>query len=242
MMRHYEVRDVMTADPVTVTPATPIKDLAGLLVEQRIGALPVLTPHGRPVGLVTEADLLRKEQLQRDPDGSHSMHLTYRVRRDIATAETAGEIMTRHPATVRAGATVAEAARLMDRHQVRCLLVVDEGGKLLSVVSPRDLLRVFLRPDDDIRAEIIEDVLAGYLGTNPAMVQVDVADGVVRLTGEVERKSMLALLPPAVRAVDGVVDVEGQLSYAIDDTRRPHRLEHDDIDTPSSPLGSRRLI
>jgi len=85
-------------------------------------------------------------------------------------------------------------------------------------------------------------VLAGYLGTNPAMVQVDVADGVVRLTGEVERKSMLAFLLPAVRAVDGVVDVEGQLSYAIDDTRRPHLLKHDDIDRPRSPLGSRRLI
>ena len=159
-MRHYEVRDVMTTDPVTVTPATPVKDLAGILVMQRIGALPVVTLHGRPVGVVTEADLLRKEQLQRDPDGLHSMHLTYRVRRDIATAETAGEIMTRHPATVRADATVAEAARLIDRHQVRCLLVVGADGKLLGVVSPRDLLQVFLRPADDIGTEIIEDVLA----------------------------------------------------------------------------------
>ena len=152
-MRHFEVRDVMTGEPVTVTPATPIKDLAGILVTHRIDALPVVTLHGRPVGLVTEADLLRKEQLQRDPDGSHSMHLTYRVRRDIATAETAGEIMTGHPLTVRADATVAEAARLMDRHQVRCLLVVDDGGKLLGVVSPRDLLRAFLRPDENIRTE-----------------------------------------------------------------------------------------
>ena len=241
-MPHYEVRDVMTADPVTVTPATSIKDLAGILVKQRIGALPVLTPLGRPVGLVTEGDLLRKEQLQRDPEGQHSMQLSYRARRAIATAETAGEIMTRRPATVRAGATTAEAARLMDRYQVRCLLVIDEGGKLLGVVTPRDLLRVFLRPDGDIRTEIIDDVLAGYLGTNPAMVQVDVADGVVRLTGEVERKSMLAFLLPAVRAVDGVVDVEGQLSYAIDDTRRPYRPEHDEIDTPSSPVVARRPI
>ena len=170
------------------------------------------------------------------------MQLSYRARRAIATAETAGEIMTRRPATVRAGATTAEAARLMDRCQVRCLLVIDEGGKLLGVVSPRDLLRVFLRPDDDIRTEIIDDVLAGYLGTNPATVQVDVAGGVVRLAGEVERKSMLAFLLPAVRAVDGVVDVEGQLSYAIDDTRRPYRPEHDEIDTPSSPVAARRLI
>ena len=209
-MRHYEVRDVMTADPVTVTLVAPIKDLAGILVKQQIGALPVLAARDWPVGLVTEADLLRKEQLQRDPDGQHSRHLTYRARRAIATAETAAEIMSRHPVTVRPGATAAEAARLMDRHGVRCLLVVDEGGKLLGVVSPRDLLRVFLRPDEEIRTEIVDDVLTGYLGTNPALVKVDVTDGVVRVAGELQRKSMLALLRPAIRAVDGVIDVEGR--------------------------------
>lgn len=240
-MRHYEVRDLMTTDPVTVTSATPIKDLAGILVKQRIGALPVLTARGRPAGLVTEADLLRKEQLQQDPDGQHSMHLSYRARRAIATAETAGEIMSRHPVTVRPDATAAEAARLMDRHQVSCLLVVDEGGRLLGVASPRDLLRVFLRPDDEIRTEIIGAVLTDYLGTNPAMVQVDVTDGVVRLAGELERKSMLALLPPAVRAVDGVVDVDGQLSYAIDDTWPAHRPEPDAPETVRSPVAARRL-
>jgi CBS domain-containing protein len=221
MMRHYQVRDVMTAEPVTVTPATSVKDVADILVRQRVGAVPVLTVGGKVVGIVTEADLLRKEELQRDPEGQHSMHLTYRARRSIATAENAREIMNTHPATVRAGATVAEAARVMDRQQVTCLLVTDENSKLLGMVSPRDLLRVFLRPDQEIRAEIIREVLAGYLGTNPAMVLLDVTDGVVRLTGELERKSMLALIQPAVRAVDGVIDVEAQLGYAIDDTRLP---------------------
>jgi CBS domain-containing protein len=221
MMRHYQVQDVMTADPVTVTPATPVKDLADILVRQRVGAVPVLTVGGKVVGIVTEADLLRKEELQRDPEGQHSMHLTYRARRDIATAETAREIMSKHPATVRADATVAEAARVMDRQQVTCLLVTDQNSRLLGMVSPRDLLRVFLRPDEQLRAQIISEVLASYLGTNPALVQVDVADGVVRLTGELERKSMLALIQPAVRAVDGVIDVQAQLGYAIDDTRWP---------------------
>jgi CBS domain-containing protein len=238
-MRHYEVRDVMTADPATVTPATPVKDLAGILVGQRIAALPVLTPNGRVAGLVTETDLVRKEQLQRDPEGQHSGHLNYRTRRDIATAETAGELMSTHPVTVRAGATAAEAARLMDRHQAACLLVTDDGGKLLGVVSPRNLLRVFLRPDEEIKAEVTGEVLARYLGTNPALVQVDVTDGVVRLTGELERKSMLESLLPAVRAVEGVVDVEGQLGYAFDDTiRTPHPTEPE---TPHSPVAARRL-
>ena len=220
-MRRYQVQDVMAADPVTVTPATPVKDLADILVRQRVGALPVLTWQGTVAGVVTETDLLRKEELQRDPESPHSMHLTYRIRRAIATAENAREIMNTHPATVRADATVAEAARVMDQQQVSCLLVIDDNGKLLGLVRPRDLLRVFLRPDEEIRAEIISEVLTGYLGTNPALVRVDVTDGVVRLTGEVERKSMLSIVLPVTRAVDGVIDVEGQLSYAIDDTRLP---------------------
>ena len=145
-----------------------------------------------------------------------------------------------HPATVRAEAPMAEAARLMDRLQARCLLVTEEDGKLLGLVSTQDLLRVFLRPDEDIRAEIINDVLSRYLGTNPVLVQVDVTDGVIRLAGELKRKSMLAALLPAVRAVDGVIDVAGQLGYAIDDTRLPHGS--DQPETTTSPVARRRLI
>ena len=81
-MRHYQVRDVMTANPMTVTPATPLKNVAAFLVRGRIGVVPVLTPQGRVAGVVAEGDLLRKEQLQRDPEGRHSMHLPYRIRRD----------------------------------------------------------------------------------------------------------------------------------------------------------------
>jgi len=210
-MRHYQIRDVMTASPVTVTPATPLKNVADILVRGRIGVVPVLTPQGRVAGVVAEGDLLRKEQLQRDPDGRHSADLPYRIRRDIATAETAGELMGHYPATAPADTSVAEAARLMDRHRSRFLLVTSEDGKLLGVVTARDLLRVFLRPDGAIKAEIINDVLSGNQGTGPVLVRVDVTDGVVTLTGELERKSTLNALLPAVRAVDGVIDVKGQL-------------------------------
>jgi CBS domain-containing protein len=217
-MRHYQVRDVMTTDPATVTPAAPLKDVVDILVEQKLSALPVLTLQGKIVGVVAESDLLKKEQLHRDPDGRHSVHLPYRARRELVTAETAGEIMSTHPVTVRADASTAEAARLMDRHRAGCLPVPDENGNLLGVVNPRDLLRVFLRPDEQIRSEIIDELMARYLGTNPAKVHVDVIDGVVRIAGELERKSMLASIHPAIRAVDGVIDVQGQLGYAIDDT------------------------
>jgi CBS domain-containing protein len=158
------VQDVMTVDPVTVTPATPLKELVDILVEQKISSVPVLGLHGRVLGLVAETDLLRKEGLKRDPDVRHSRHMTYRARRDTATAETAGELMSTHPVTARAEMTVAEAARLMDRHQVTCLPVLDDGGKLLGVVSPRELLRVFLRPDEEIQAQTMREVLVDAEG------------------------------------------------------------------------------
>jgi len=85
------------------------------------------------------------------------------------------------------------------------------------VVTARDLLRIFLRPDAAIKAEIVNDVLSRYLGASPAQAQVEVTDGVVRLTGELERKSMLPAALRAVRAVDGVIDVESHLGHAIDD-------------------------
>jgi CBS domain-containing protein len=143
--------------------------------------------------------------------------LSYRDRRAFATAETAGEIMDPHPATVRPEAAVAEAARLMSRHQSRCLLVTDADGKLPGVVNARDLLRIFLRPDEDIKADIVGDMLPRYLGINPVLVDV------------------------AVRAVDGVIDVVDRLGYAIDDTRRPRPDEPDEAETPRSPVAARRL-
>lgn len=214
------------------------------LVGQKISAVPVLSLRGRVLGVVTETELLRKEELKRDPDGRHGIHLNYRARRDLVTAETAGEIMSTAPLTIRPDATVAEAARQMDRHAITCLPVTDENGALLGVVGPRDLLRVLLRPDDEIRAEIVKDVLVGYLGTNPALVQVEVTDGVVRLAGELERGSMVALIGPAVRAVDGVIDVEGELRYAFDDTKALHAPERDESPMTRGthpPVASRRL-
>ena len=243
-MRHQRVRDIMTADPVTVTSATPLKYVAAFLVKQKVSAVPVLSLRGKLLGVVSETDLLRKEELHRDPDSRHSLHLNYRARRDLATGETAGEIMREPVATVRPGATLAEAARLMDRHEVSCLPVVDESGQMLGVVSPRDLLRFFLRPDEDIQAQIVKDVLIGYLATNPALVHVEVSDGVVRLAGELERKSMLTRIWPAVRAVDGVIDVDGDLGYAFDDTRPPPAPERDESPLTRGthpPIAARRL-
>jgi CBS domain-containing protein len=213
----------MTADPVTVTTSTAFKDLVEILVSRRVSGLPVLGRKGKVIGVVCEADLLVKEEAQRDPGARPARRLRRQALRVKAAADTAGDVMTR-PVTVPPSATVAEAARLMDKHHTSCLPVVNEDGKLAGTVGHRDLLRVFLRPDSDIRAEIIDEVLVRYLDTNPVLVRVDVTDGMVTLAGEVGSKSMLPLISLAIRAVDGVVDVEGLLTYAVDDTRMPGLL------------------
>jgi phosphate acetyltransferase len=223
-MHHHKVQEVMTADPATVTSTTPLKHVAEILIKQNVSAVPVLSLRGRVLGIVAETDLLRKEELQRDPDGGHSIHLSFRTRRNLATAETAGEIMSAAPVAVRPDATIAEAARLMDGHRITCLPVTDEAGKLLGVVGPRELLRIFIRSDEEIAAEIVNEILVGYLGTNPALVRVEVTDGVVRLAGELERKSMVVLIRLAQPRADGGPDRSAARVTAIMALRPPEPL------------------
>jgi CBS-domain-containing membrane protein len=89
-MRHYQVRDVMTAGPMTVTPSTPIKEVASMLVRLQVGALPVVTPRDGVMGTVTETDLLRKEQLQQVPGVDHAEQFPVGVGHQQAAGLVAG--------------------------------------------------------------------------------------------------------------------------------------------------------
>jgi CBS domain-containing protein len=140
-MRHLQVREIMNARPITVTPATSLHDVIDILVDRGIGCVPVVSPWGQLVGMVTGGQLLSKRELQRDPASRPAMHLTYRARRAMATAETAGELMSMDLVTVPPGATVPEAVQLMEQHKVDCMPVTGEGRKLLGAIYPPDLLR-----------------------------------------------------------------------------------------------------
>ncbi len=220
-MAHRKVRDVMTTSVVTVGSGTRFKELAGIMARRRISALPVLDSEGRVAGVVSEVDLLRKEEYQQDPAAKRAPRWRRRRQRAKAKGHTARDVMTSPAVTVAPDATVTEAARLLDRHRIKRLVVVDAGGQLAGIVTPRDLLRVYLRSDEEIQAEIIRDVLTSYLATNPTLVKVAVADGVVTLDGEVEKKSMIPLAVRMTHVVDGVVDVVDRLTFAVDDTHLP---------------------
>ena len=220
-MAHRKVGAVMTVGVVTVTPDTRFKELARIMAEHDVSALPVLDPDGRPAGVVCEVDLLRKEEYQEDRAAKRAPRWRRWSQRARAKGRTAADVMTSPAITTTPEATVVEAARLLDQHRIKHLIVTSADGRVTGIVTPRDLLRVYLRSDDEIRGEIVSEILTGYLGTNPILVKVNVADGVVTLDGEVEHKSMIPIAIRMTHAVDGVVDVVDRLTFAIDDTHRP---------------------
>jgi CBS domain-containing protein len=199
------VADVMTTSVVTVDRLTPYKDIVRLLTEHRISGVPVLSMGRHVVGVVTEADLLTEEdKTARDRMASPGRFWRRPPRR---WALTAGELMTSPAVTIHPDATIPRAARTMNAHHIRRLPVIDEDGRLLGVVSRRDLLGVFLRPDGDIAREV-RQVFDEALHDDPASVTTTVKNGVVVLTGHLEADpSLVAVAIRLAWGVDGVVDV-----------------------------------
>ncbi|HZC99633.1 MAG TPA: CBS domain-containing protein [Actinomycetes bacterium] len=214
------VRDVMTQDVVTITEQEPFVEIVRLMAVHKVSALPVVDGAGRVVGIVSEADLLRKEEYQDEQNGQHLLEgRRRRAARAKAAGRTAGELMSVPVVTIRAEATVPTAAKLLAQHGIKRLPVVDETGRLVGVVSRADLLRLFLRPDEEIRREILDEVLLQSMWIDPSTVTVAVHDGIVTLAGRLERKSLVPMVVHLTRRVPGVVDVIGRLTFELDDDR-----------------------
>jgi CBS domain-containing protein len=212
------VKDLMTTPVVTVGPATPFKEIVARLAEQRVSAVPVVDDAGWVLGVVSEADLLLKEEFP-DPDQDIPLFWTKRRRleREKAAGSTACDLMSIALVSISPDATVAEAARRMHRANIKRLPVIGEGGRLVGIISRSDLLKVFNRPDRSIRREIMDDVIVGEFLMDPDRFFIHVDDGVVVLQGRVEQRSLIPYLVRAVHGVEGVVRVENRLAYDIDD-------------------------
>ena len=210
------VSDVMTTSVVTVDRITPYQEIDRLLTEHRISGMPVLKMGREVVGVVTEADLLAAEdETNRRARMASSIGGRRLHRKQPHASLTAGTLMTAPAITIGPDATIPAAARLMNTHHIRRLPVVDEDGKLVGIVSRRDLLSVFLRPDADIIHDV-RQVLDEIPVTDPKDVIVTVHHGVVTLTGTMrpEPGDDHDLIPLALRLIwdiDGVVDVVNRL-------------------------------
>ncbi|MFF0745442.1 CBS domain-containing protein [Streptomyces sp. NPDC004111] len=223
-MKHSKIGSVMTTDVVTARLGTPFKEVARLLAEHRVSGLPVVDADDHVVGVVSETDLLAHEAEAAAPHRPtrrvHLPRLTRagRAAEHKAVARTARELMSAPPVCVHAEVTIAEGARTMVRHSVERLPVVDDEDRLVGIVTRRDLLQVFLRPDAAIRGEVIEEVLVRTLWLPGPSVHVHVADGVVTLEGQLERLSEIPIAVHMTREIDGVVAVVDKLTYRTDDS------------------------
>ncbi|MFE5617001.1 CBS domain-containing protein [Streptomyces sp. NPDC056470] len=204
-MRQTKVGGLMTDEVVSAIGSSSFRDVAKLLAAHDISGVPVVDADDHVLGVVSESDLLARREL------------------------TADGLMTTPAITVHAEQTVADAARLMVRRGVERLPVVDEEERLVGIVTRRDLLRVFLRPDAEIRRRVREDVLADTMALPGDAVDVHVLDGVVTLGGRLPRRSQVPMVLKLTEQVDGVVAVVDRLSARVDDSRLtpPARTAHD---------------
>ncbi|MFE7515298.1 CBS domain-containing protein [Streptomyces sp. NPDC057540] len=203
-MKHMKVGGLMTDGVVSAVPATSFREVAKMLAEHEISGVPVVDEDDHVVGVVSGSDLLARHEL------------------------TARDLMTSPAVTVHAEETVADAARLMVRRGVERLPVVDVEDRLVGIVTRRDLLSVYLRPDAEIRRRIREDVVTGAVDLPGDAVDVHVLDGVVTLAGRVRRRGQALALVELAERVDGVVAVVDRLSFPEDDRpASPARTPHD---------------
>lgn len=221
------VRDVMTTSVLSVRPDALIKDVARLLIENRISGLPVVDDTGRVIGVISEGDLLVKEQSR---SAIHRRPLARifgesgDTRQSLAKvdARTAGDAMTTPPVTIDASSPVGMAATLMIQRRVNRLPVL-ENDRLAGIATRADVISAFVRTDEDLADAIRHEVLHRMLWLDPSDFSVAVADGVATISGRVGRRSTVGIIERSVEMLPGIVAVLADITWTIDDR---------DIDAP----------
>jgi CBS domain-containing protein len=205
-----QVKDVMTTDAVAVAETASYKHLIEIMRQGRISSVPVVDATGHVSGVVSEADLLLKEV---GLDALTGLRATGR-RGELAKATglTAADLMTQPAVTIGPEDSVGEAARRMHDFRIKHLPVVGHDGVLVGIVSRIDLLSVFDRPDQDIRSEITDKIMAGRSALDPQAFSVTVASGVVTVSGRAPSEAVAAELIDAICRTEGVVNVRDRIT------------------------------
>ena len=215
------VRDVMTRSVRSVGPDAPLKEVARLLLDNRISGVPVVGTLDTVLGVVSEADFLVKEQ------GAQAVHhrrfasllgetAATKAQLDKLAARTAGEAMTAPAITIAASSSIQDAAAKMTERRVNRLPVI-ENDRLVGIVTRSDLVRAYLRTDEELAKTIREDVLLRILWLDPATFSVEVRNGEATVTGSVERRSTAAIVEETIKLVPGIVGATVNVSWTVDD-------------------------
>lgn len=205
------VGDVMTSKVIAVREDADYKEIVMALRRFQVSACPVVDGSGRVLGVVSEADLLRKQTDPELPAGL--IRLGWRLGEQTkATAVSARQLMTAPAICIRAEEHVSQAARLMQEHHIKRLPVVGSAGQLVGIVSRCDVLSIYDRPDADV-AEQVAEMIVGELGPGSGDLDVAVVSGIVTVTGSVRQREDALRLLARIRHAEGVVAVRDRLSY-----------------------------
>ncbi|MDJ0923902.1 MAG: CBS domain-containing protein [Acidimicrobiia bacterium] len=209
-----KVADVMTTDVLSVAPDDRLRLAAGLMREHRISGLPVVE-DGKVVGIITESDFLNIAAETPDGERHGFLDALFGGHRAAHPSTRVGEAMTEDPITVQASMPVREAARHMKRHRIKRVPVVDEEQGLVGILSRADIMKVFVRDDVAIAADVTE-ILHRYRFDH--QVQAETNDGRIVISGEVEHRSGAELIEEVLFRILGVIEVENQVTWVYDDT------------------------
>ncbi|QNE73398.1 CBS domain-containing protein [Streptomyces finlayi] len=211
----------MTSEVVQAHPDTPFEELARLLDAHRISGLPVVDRDDKVMGVVSQSDLTKRQAARGGPGTArHRILRTVRgmahVGRAPVPAVTACEVMTSPAVTVHPEQRVVDAARIMERRHIDRLPVVDEEDRLIGITTRRDLLRVFLRTDEEIRSDVLDTAALHRPAQGVAdQLRIDVHDGVVTMAGRLPPDTDTSGLIRAAWRVDGVVGVVNRLAETL---------------------------
>lgn len=203
-----DIVDVMTRSVQSVTPDTSLHKAARMMIDGGFSGLPVVE-NGVLVGVLSEADYVRR-------DGSQtwvSRILLGEEAAPLSEVSVVGDLMSGPAVTILDTATVQEAAHVMTRKGLKRLPVVDHNGKMVGIVTRRDLIRAYVRSDEDILEEV--RLLIEVLPSPLSGVEIDVRDGVVTLSGDVETSTEARAVCKIVKGVEGVGRVVNELDWEI---------------------------
>ena len=212
-------RDLMTPDVVTVPPETPVMAMARLLADRGISAVPVVDAEGKVLGIVTEADLIRRLAGEEDKPSSwfgalFSDPASQAERYARTHGVTAKDLMTEKVVSVTPDTTAAHVAQMMEKQNIRRVIVV-ENDKLKGIVSRADLLRALVAPvheDAELSDERIRRAVMAAMKNEPwtdtFYTMVEVKDGIVTFHGFRRSDAVQKALRVLAENVPGVKGVQ----------------------------------
>lgn len=218
-----QAADVMTQNVITVSPDSEVREIASLLLEHGISAVPVVDDGGKVLGIVSEGDLMRR--VENDTNRRKSWWLKLFAGHDAADyvkshGRRAHEIMTRDPITIEGDMPLHKISRLLEKHHIKRVPVL-QAGKLVGIVSRSNLLRGFsvvateasvTADDREIREAILKEV-DDNTGVLVDRINVMVSDGKVQLWGLVENQQEKMAVQVAAENTAGVKEVDNNLGF-----------------------------